>query len=402
MPITHSADILLLFFSNMITISMSYFDTLPVEIIHRIFDNLDIQTIFFSLRYVCRRFYSIVHSYRSYHFNFESISKSKFHLICRLIPFEHVVSLTLSDKDKTHGQIQLFLSLFDLNQFIRLRSLTLIQIEDYHLNIFLNSTRHSSFISLTIDSKTLSIRQNTSLNLLSSMIEHPTLQKLDLEMWPKDLNELQWPMNCTLTYLRLRTSITLNQFYLILHSSPCLKTIIVKDFNIDQIYLYDGQFSQLTSLTCENGRIKMDKLEQCLALTPALVYLKLIGNGNLFDSSFDGDRWEKLIQKHLPLLEKFEFYMSVLTHVNFDTNNIEQMISFFETTFWIDEKHCFVQCDYIIYSHQLMNGWKKVERKNVERINVEELYRQKGKISKEKISKRKYRKGKMSKIEMYE
>jgi hypothetical protein len=234
------------------------------------------------------------------------------------------------------------------------------------------------------------------------MIEHPTLQKLDLDMWPKDLNELQWPMNCTLTYLRLRTSITLNQFYLILHSSPCLKTIIVKDFNIDQIYLYDGQFSQLTSLTCENGRIKMDKLEQCLALTPALVYLKLIGNGNLFDSSFDGDRWEKLIQKHLPLLEKFEFYMSVLTHVNFDTNNIEQMISFFETTFWIDEKHCFVQCDYIIYSHQLMNGWKKVERKNVERINVEELYRQKGKISKEKISKRKYRKGKMSKIEMYE
>jgi hypothetical protein len=30
------------------------------------------------------------------------------------------------------------------------------------------------------------------------------------------------------------------------------------------------------------------------------------------------------------------------------------MISFFETTFWIDEKHCFVQCDYIIYSHQLI------------------------------------------------
>jgi hypothetical protein len=187
------------------------------------------------------------------------------------------------------------------------------------------------------------------------MIEHPTLQKLDLNMWPKDLNELQWPMNCTLTYLRIQTSITLNQFYLILHSLPCLKTIIVKDFNIDQIYLYDnGQFSQLTSLTCEGGRIQMDKLEQCLTLTPALVYLKLVGNGNLFNSSFDADRWEKLIEKYLPLLEKFEFYISVLTHVNFDTKNIEQMISFFQTPFWINEKHWFVQCDYIIYLHQVI------------------------------------------------
>jgi hypothetical protein len=171
-------------------------------------------------------------------------------------------------------------------------------------------------------------------------------------MWPKDLNELQWPMNSILTYLRIRTSITLNQFYLILHSSPCLKTIVMKDFNIDQVYLYpDGQFPQLTSLTCEGGRVQMDKLEQCLALTPALVDLKLIGNGNLFDSSY---RWKTLIEKYLPLLEKFQFYISVLTHVNFDTNTIEQIMSCFQTPFWIDEKHWFIQCDYIIYLHQLI------------------------------------------------
>jgi hypothetical protein len=186
------------------------------------------------------------------------------------------------------------------------------------------------------------------------MIEHPTLRKLDLNMWSKDMNELQWPMNSTLNYLRIRNSITLNQFYLILQSSPCLKTIILKDFNIDETFSNHATFFQLTSLTCEDGRIQMNKLEQCLRLTPGLVYLKLIGNGNLFNSTFDGQRWEEFITKNLPLLEKFEFFISVLTHVNFDTDNIEQMISLFQTPFWMNEKHCFVRCDYIIYLHKLI------------------------------------------------
>jgi hypothetical protein len=337
--------------------SISYFDILPVEIFYRIFDHLDIQTIIFSLRYVCKRFYSIVNSYNSYNFNFESISKLNFDLICQIIPFEQVISLTLSDQDKTHGQIQLFLSLFNLNQFIRLRSLTLIQIEDNHLNILLNSIIHSSVISLAIDSQTLCIRQNTALNLLSSTIEHHTLEKLDLNMWPKDMNELQWPMNCTISYLRIRNSITVNQFYLILQYSPCLKTIILKDFNIDntdEIDFDHTEFLQLISLTCENGYIQMNKLEKCLSLTPGLIYLKLIGNGNLFNSSFDGARWERFIKEKLPLLKKFEFFISVLTDVHFDTNNIEQIISFFQTPFWVNEKHCFVICDYIIHLHKLI------------------------------------------------
>jgi hypothetical protein len=337
--------------------SITYFDRLPVEILHHIFDKLDIETILFSFRYVCKRFYSIANSYNSYKFNFESISKFNFYLICRSIPFEQVISLTLSDKDKTHGQIQLFLSLFNLNQFIRLRSLTLIQIEDEYLNIFLNSILHSSLISLTIDSQTLSIRKNMALNLLSSTIEHPTLKKLDLNMWSKDMNELQWPINCTINYLRIQNSITFNQFYLILQYSPCLKTIILKDFNIDdsnEIYFNQTEFFQLTSLIFENGCIQMDKLEQCLSLTPALVYLRLIGNGNLFNSSFDGHRWEEFIKIKLRLLKKFELFISVITPVNFDTNNIEQIISFFQTSFWTNEINCFVRCDYIIYLHKLI------------------------------------------------
>jgi hypothetical protein len=340
--------------------SIEYLAALPVEILHRIFNYLDIQTILFSLRSVCKRFYSITNSYNSYNFNFESISKTNFHLICRIIPFEQVISLTLSNKDITNGQIRLFLSLFNINHFIRLRSLNLIQIEDDDLKIFLNYITHSSLVSLSIDSQTLSIRKNTALNLLSLTIECHTLQKLDLNMWPKDMNELQWPINCTINYLRIRNSITLNQFYKILRYSPCLQTIILKDFNIDDTgenlstYVDHTQFLQLKSLTCENGRIEMTKLEQCLSLIPGLIHLKLIGSGNLFNSSFDGYRWEELIKSKLPLLEKFEIFISVLTDVHFDTNNIEQIISFFRTSFWLEEKRWFVICDYIIHLHKLI------------------------------------------------
>ncbi|CAF1271638.1 unnamed protein product [Rotaria sp. Silwood1] len=340
--------------------SNSSLDILPVEILHHILDNLDIQTILFSFRYVCKRFDLITNSYNYFNFNFESISKTKFLRICHMIPFEQVVSLTLSDKDKTHGQIQLFISLFDINQFLRLRSLKLIRIESNHLKIFLDYTIHSSLISLSIDSQTLNIGKNPVLTLLSSTIEHYTLQKLDLNIWPKNMKEFQWPINCTIKYLSIKNSITLNQFYIILEYSPCLQTIILKDFNANDtdenisIDVNQTPFLQLKSLTCEGGRIQMNKLELCLSLTPALIYLKLIGSGNLFNSSFDGYRWEQLIKTKLPLLEKFDFFISVFTHVNFDTNYIEQIISLYQTSFWLDEKHCLVICDYIIYIHKLI------------------------------------------------
>ncbi|CAF3157002.1 unnamed protein product [Rotaria sp. Silwood2] len=335
-------------------------DMLPIEILHHILDNLDIQTILFSFRYVCKRFDEIINSYNYYNFNFESISKTKFLRICRMVPFERVVSLTLSDKDITHGQIQLFISLFDINQFVRLRSLTLIRIEANDLKIFLDYTIHSSLISLSIDLQTLNIGRNSILNLLSSTIENCTLQKLDLTLWPKNMKELQWPVNCTIRYLTIKNSITLNQFYIILQYSPCLQTIILKDFNtIDtdeniSIDLNHTPFLQLKSLTCEGGRIQMNKLEPCLSLTPALIYLKLIGAGNLFNSSFDGYQWEQLIKNKLPLLEKFDYFITVFTHVNFDTSYVEEIISLFQTPFWLDEKQCFVICDYIIHIHKLI------------------------------------------------
>jgi hypothetical protein len=59
--------------------------TLPVELIHRIFDNLDTETILFSIRPVCRSFRCIVNTYNRYVLDLQLISKPNFHVVFRSI-----------------------------------------------------------------------------------------------------------------------------------------------------------------------------------------------------------------------------------------------------------------------------------------------------------------------------
>ena len=343
--------------------AFSFFDetkmslqTLPTELFYQIFDYLDIQTLVCSLRYVCRRLFSLTNSYDRYNFNFQSISKTKFSFICRLIPFEQVATLLLSNRDETNGEIEHFFSLFHLEQFPRLRSLTLQQIDDNQLNQILNSIQHSTIKSLSIDSKIISIKRTIYAQLLSEIIRHRTLENLDLHMWSNDINAVQWSMNSTLINLRIRTSLSMNQFYSILQQSPSLKTILFKDFDIDEKLTNERkrQFFQLKSLTCEYGRVDMSKLEQILTFIPAIEHLKLIGMGNLFNSSFDGQRWEYLIQKYLVHLKDFQFSISTITPVNIDTEIIEQLIEFFRTRFWLEQNRYIIQYDYIHYQHKLL------------------------------------------------
>jgi len=336
--------------------STSTLDTLPVEILYRLFDNLDIETIVLSLRYVCKRFYLTTKSYNRYNFNFKSISKPHFHFICQFIPFENVISLTLSNDDKTGGQIPLFLSLFHIEQFIRLESLTLLRIEDIHLNIFLNYVLTSSLKSLSISTATVQISENTTPSRLSLAIVHRTLKNLYLNISHKDFNGITWSINRTLRYLRLVNNITIKQFCIILQNYLGLRTLVLKEVTVDdnEDYIYSSPSQQLTSLTFVDGRIEISKLEQCLSLTPSLTYLKLIGDGNLFNSSFDGFLWEKLIRTNLHSLKTFEFFFVILTYSNYRSHSIESLMKSFQTSFWVDEMHCSITCDYIANSRKIV------------------------------------------------
>ena len=112
----------------------SSIEKLPVELFHRIFDNLDVETILFSIRPVCRLFQSVVKTYDRFILHFKLISKSNFNILCRLINPKNVISLTLSNDEETSDQIDLFISLVHLRQVTRLRSLTLLNVDIFQLD----------------------------------------------------------------------------------------------------------------------------------------------------------------------------------------------------------------------------------------------------------------------------
>ncbi|CAF3018815.1 unnamed protein product [Rotaria sp. Silwood2] len=70
-----------------------------------------------------------------YFLDFKSISKTNFHLFCRLINPQNVMSLRFCDNEHTSNQIGLFISLIRLRQFTRLDSIIFLGIGEFQLNI---------------------------------------------------------------------------------------------------------------------------------------------------------------------------------------------------------------------------------------------------------------------------
>jgi hypothetical protein len=210
-------------------------EILPVEILYRIFDNLDTRTIFFSVRLVCRLFQAVVNTYHRYDLNLKSASKSDVHVLCRSINPQNIVSLTLSDSNDTPGQVELFLGLARIRQFTRLRSLTLHQINESDLTIILKPLNIDSLSSFSINIQKYDERRvKTTMKFLSSIITLPMLHTLDLHIRHCRVGKIVWPMNCTIQHCTIQhctinTSISFDEFRTILKCSPHLRTFIVQD-----------------------------------------------------------------------------------------------------------------------------------------------------------------------------
>jgi len=131
-------------------------DQLPVELLHTLFT-------YFSAHELLSTFYNIsdyviatLKTYCAYQVDFKSISKSQFRCVCRHVRPEQVISLTLCDGNDTSGQSELFFSHFKIEQFIRLRSLTLIEIEFKSLeSIFFNLSKLNQLRSFSFDASTI-------------------------------------------------------------------------------------------------------------------------------------------------------------------------------------------------------------------------------------------------------
>ncbi|CAF1200139.1 unnamed protein product [Rotaria sp. Silwood1] len=342
----------------MTTNMMLSLNTLPVELLYRIFDSLDAETILFSIQYVCKRFHLIIINYNRYKLNFKTIFKHSFHQLCRITDPKNIISLILSDDNQTPGQIELFLSLYRIEEYIRLQSVTLMAIEEFYLNIILKHlSSNCSLTSLVIHCELNSVLSTETLLFLSLTIGKNSLRKLDLNLGYTNIDKFEWPLDCSIQYLRLSNRIRFDKFCMILHCLPSIKTMILRDCLINDIKEINNLISnnilyrQLTSLTFEDCDLKMTIIESLLSLTPSLIHLIIIGNS---DDLFDGARWEKFIQTKLLDLNKFQFAFQSNMNISHDPTGLESLLMPFQTPFWLETKQWLVTA-LCIQSSQFIN-----------------------------------------------
>ncbi|CAF3384278.1 unnamed protein product [Rotaria sp. Silwood2] len=341
----------------MTAITKSYLEILPAEIIHRIYDELDAETILFSVRCVCRGLHSTTNEYNRYRFNFRYMSRSDFRIIPRLIDPKNIISLTLMNSLYNFGQIRLFLSCFHLNQFVRLSSLTLIDLNEEGLHDFQEYITKCCLTEVSILS--FGCRSQNIQKFLSSLLSLNTLRKLVLNLGYYDIDEAQWFVPRRVENLTLIGPWNWSNIYFILNHSPHLRTLIVRDFSIDKsdesIITQSGmkQFDHLTSFSLyTESKITIYDMKTILKCFPNLAHMRLFdGNYETVNSSFnpvyqtdsslfDGYEWECFIETQLSRLKQFEFYFSrfALSNENY-MSTMRSLIAPFRTPFWLENKH---------------------------------------------------------------
>ena len=313
-------------------------ENLPVEILHRIFAHLNIETLFFSIRPLSRYLRSTVDNYDRLNFHLKILSKCHFDVLCRLISPSNIQSLTLYYTYRIPDQISEFLSRIDLQQLTRLHSIDLDQIEEYQLNYLFERINLNHLQSVRIHlSKHDDHRRKTTANHLSTIVQQSNLRTIEFNIPNNRLSQIEWPSICSIECLILYEYENLVKIY---SCSPRLHRLIIKGnlFNSNHLTC---SFPQLTSFIIDEISMRIDEVEAFLLLTPSLVYLKLIGYCDIFD----GRRWEDFIQENLPHLTQFEFEItSQRSFINYQ-RDLNLFIQSYRSAFWMELKKWFIRVE---------------------------------------------------------
>ncbi|CAF3087941.1 unnamed protein product [Rotaria sp. Silwood2] len=315
--------------------------TLPAELLYRICDFLDSETLLLSFRNVCIKLYMIANTYNRYKICLRSISKIN---ICRLIRSENIVSLDFGTRNNAIDWIELFLPMFKTHKFTRLHSLSLHTSNINDLNTILHHVAMNCMLTSFAIYSDISKDSDDTLQLLSLIIAQPTLENIILYSNLTDKNKLSWPAQSTVKKLSM-DNCNLQQFCCILQNSPGLHSLIMDSCHvngIDETILLNS-YPQVTSLTLNNMQMTMDKLELLLSLLPSINHLDLASSGRPFEFVRRLSKWEEFIRSKLPRLYQFEFCIFCYCS---NWENFDLFIASFRTPFWLEEKRWFVTCQF--------------------------------------------------------
>jgi hypothetical protein len=323
---------------------------LPVEIVHRVFDYCDAQTILLSVRCVCKRLNLIVDTYNRFELIFESKSSSSMKAISHLVQPENVVSLVVGETYQTRNLIKLFISLFDINRFTTIRSLTLYQIEDDNLTYVLENINMTHAISLSVQSCERE-HARTWTHVISALVRC-NLKKLSMFNIDYKMNHITWPDQYKLHYLAIQDC-TYDAYLVILRQLPNLRTLVVR-----QCIFRNSTGTQwspspplcdslLTSLTITDYSVSLENLTHVVAPIPSLQHLKLISYRQSIDYVFNGSIWQEVIQTKLPVLDRFDIFFSYTCSRDQNFTSLESIMGPFRAPFYLDDKRWFVTCAYV-------------------------------------------------------
>lgn len=326
--------------------------SLPPEILHKVLDHLDAQTILLSVKCVCMQLHAIVGTYNR--FRLKLASHRRLVNINQDFPTENVISLTIYD-DWDSSEIEDFERkhvsslIHNLRRFTQLRSLTLYGIYDDELGLLLSYFITTNLINLTIDLQIWS-RSSSLLQSSSSMMQ-PLQYVSTFDNLERTFSSTQY----VLQHLSL-CFCTIWQLSYILHHFPHLRTLNVSCMvkndrdQMNMIPLIPMIQPKLESLNLNCSMVQKSELESLLLCMPFLCQLELCGRSASVDFLFDGSYWKQLIVKRLPRLQEFKFWFCTPSFNEDD--EIESIINTFQTPFWFEEKHWLVSCTFRAYFPQ--------------------------------------------------
>ncbi|CAF3806066.1 unnamed protein product [Rotaria sp. Silwood1] len=334
--------------------NVTILEHLPNEILlilFEYFNGIDLLQTFYDLNSHLNLL--LYKQFQLYCFNFKSISKCTFDLICQQhLPFiaNKVISLAFSDYRDTPKQMSLFFSYIpSLHRFTQLQSLTLSNIHSYDTVVqFLNECHYLyNLIHLTFYFYSF-LTSSVDLQLIIDKIW--SLPKLtychfDVRIERQPNFCLPTIISSSLKYLYLpHSKLQWNQVNRLFHYVPELKhlSILNEPSVVDNYILLPPPGLIKLNFYCPDKSI-ISKLDILLQNMSNLYYLHI----RLKHSLINGYKWEQIIRIHLPKLKIFRLRMNKAFFNNPNIQlqrQVDKLINSFRSSFWINERQWFFRC----------------------------------------------------------
>ncbi|CAF1644744.1 unnamed protein product, partial [Didymodactylos carnosus] len=202
-------------------IKMICLENISNELFVEICDYLDVYDIYYSFYNLNLRMNQIINSL-NVHVNLHYSSKQRFDYCCKFILpylYNSLVYLTLSNEE-TIGQILLFTNIFPLENFIRLRSLTLLGIKTNDLHYILPKLSNLNYLSY-INVEVEDLLENESICQYLINNQHRSLNICKIKTKHRQLISLENITTCFIIKLTI-SSINIFNLTLLLKHTPLL------------------------------------------------------------------------------------------------------------------------------------------------------------------------------------